>query len=421
MLKKFLKGKKENIARDNFLWNMVAGLINAAEAVVLMMVVTRTNGVEAAGILSIAFALGNLLMTIGKLGVRNFQVTDVKKEYTFAEYKRLRVLSCICMLLIAGIYTLLKYLSGNYSFEKAIVVIGICLIYVVEAFEDVYLGVYQEEGRLDISSKIFIIRWVFIMISFIAVSVIGHNLVEAVYISLIGSILLDIYLLRTTMKFWGKSKPECEWSNVYRLFKQCFVLFIAAFLTYYVTNAPKYAIDRYLTEDMQAYYGYISMPVFVVELLNCFLYQPQMVELAKDWETQNWRAYNKKILKQSLIIIILTAVCTVGAYLLGIPVLSVLYGVDLSAFRGELVILMISGGGLAFVGYSSVLLTIMRKQRILLINMLLITIISVCWLGTTVKVYGIYGAVVFYLLLMLLLALLNYCYIMIGKYRIKGK
>ena len=223
------------------------------------------------------------------------------------------------------------------------------------------------------------------------------------------------------MKFLGKSKPECEWSNIYRLFKQCFALFIAAFLTYYVTNAPKYAIDRYLTEDMQAYYGYISMPVFVVELLNCFLYQPQMVELAKDWETQNWRAYNKKILKQSLIIIILTAVCTVGAYLLGIPVLSVLYGVDLSAFRGELVILMISGGGLAFVGYSSVLLTIMRKQRILLINMLLITIISVCWLGTTVKVYGIYGAVVFYLLLMLLLALLNYCYIMIGKYRIKGK
>ncbi len=56
---------------DGYLWNVAAGLVNAGEAVVLSMVVTHTTGLEDAGILSIAFAVGNLMMTVGKFGVRS--------------------------------------------------------------------------------------------------------------------------------------------------------------------------------------------------------------------------------------------------------------------------------------------------------------------------------------------------------------
>ncbi len=82
----------------------MAGLVNASEAVILLMVVGRTNGLEDAGILSIAFATGNLMMTIGRYGVRNFQVTDVEEQLPFPVYFTHRICTVLCMGMAAVAY-----------------------------------------------------------------------------------------------------------------------------------------------------------------------------------------------------------------------------------------------------------------------------------------------------------------------------
>ena len=406
---RFMRGNEKNIQKDCFLWNTVAGLFNAAQAVVMMMIITRTDGVEASGILSIAFAMGNLLMTIGKFGVRNYQVTDVKKENTFNSYMTMRIITTLLMFVVSIIYIMWKRLNGNYSFTKAGIVLAICSIYVVESFEDVFLGYYQEEGRLDIGSKVFVVRWFFIMLTFAICAVAGMGLFVSVTVALMVSIVVEIVLLNCTRKLFELPKIQIETGKISILFKNCTALFLAAFLTYYVTNAPKYAIDQYLTEEIQAYFGYISMPVFVVELLNCFLYQPQMVMLANNWEQKEYVSFNKRVLRQIGLIIILTIICVIGAYILGIPVLSMLYGVDLNAYKNELIVLMVAGGALAFVGYTSVLLTIMRKQNILLGNMVIISVAALVGFGWIVREQGMMGAAKYYLLLMFVLAILNYC------------
>ena len=45
-------------------------------------------------------------------------------------------------------------------------------------------------------------------------------------------------------------------------------LVIGDFLTIYITNCPKYAIDSYLTEETQAIYGIIAQPVLIVALFS---------------------------------------------------------------------------------------------------------------------------------------------------------
>ena len=409
LLERFFRGNENNIKRNCFMWNSIAGAVNAAEAVVLMMIITRTNGLDSAGILSIAFAIGNLMMTIGKFGVRYYQVSDVKKEYSFNSYFTLRLITTILMILCSSCYIIVNALRGNYSSDKVIVIAGICFIYVIEAFEDVFLGYYQEEGRLDIASKVFIVRWIVIMIIFTVISVAIKNLVLAVSAVAGISFIIELFLIAFTKKIVSVPAIHIDMSRVKYLLKQCLSLFLVAFLTYYVTNAPKYAIDRFLSEDIQAYYGYISMPVFVVELLNCFLYQPQIVGLAEDWNNKKFKAFRDKEKRQFLIILGLTIICVTGAYLFGIPVLSVIYGTDLIAYRKELVILMFAGGALAFVGYTSVLLTVMRKQRLLLYNMVIISVFAVLGFGKTVQFHGMTGVAVYYLVLMVVLAFLNYC------------
>ena len=76
---------------------------------------------------------------------------------------------------------------------------------------------------------------------------------------------------------------------------------------------------------------------------------------------------------------------------------------------------MAAGGALAYVGYTSVLLTVMRKQRMLLVNMLIVTALAVIGFSYAVRAGGIIGAAVYYLILVSVLAVLNYCSIAVAE------
>lgn len=97
--------KAELIYRKNVLWNVVAGIINAAEAVIIVAVVSRVNGLKDAGILTFAFSVANLLMTVGKFGVRNYQVVHESEEYSFQDFFHFRMVTVGIMVVSAVIYT----------------------------------------------------------------------------------------------------------------------------------------------------------------------------------------------------------------------------------------------------------------------------------------------------------------------------
>ena len=165
-MKKLILGNPDQVERNCYFWNSFAGLVNASEAIILSMIITRVTGVNEAGIISIAFAIGNLLVTIGKFGVRSYQVTDTQNNYTFADYFWLRIITTFMMVLVCIGYVFVNIWSHNYTFIKAIVILSICGIYVFESIEDVFWGQYQKKGRLDIGGRIFSYRWILTIIVF---------------------------------------------------------------------------------------------------------------------------------------------------------------------------------------------------------------------------------------------------------------
>ena len=46
----------------------------------------RIDPVNDAGIFVIAYAIGNLMLTIGRYGIRQFQASDVVEKYSYREY-----------------------------------------------------------------------------------------------------------------------------------------------------------------------------------------------------------------------------------------------------------------------------------------------------------------------------------------------
>lgn len=405
-MKKFLLGNNKNDDKKSFIWNILAGIINASESVIILIVITRTNSLSDAGIMTIAFSVANLFVTIGKFGVRNLQATDVTERFQFSKYFIFRIITTLLMIFSVLCYLLYGSIFLDYSNKKIAVVFMINLIFVVESIEDVYAGRFQQKNRLDIGAKIFSIRWVMTIGVFVLAAVLTKNLLITVIMAFIISVICMIYMIHKVSCYFISKPIEKNYTGIIELFREAFPLFISSFLSFYIINAPRYAIDAYLSEEVQACYGFISMPVFVIALVNGFIYQPDLVNMTIEWNENHNTKFIQRIVKQMVIIFLITVVCLIGAYSIGIPVLSFVFNTSLMSYKRELLILLLGGGMLAVVGYLSIILTIIRHQKDLLGGYVFIALCALLLSGVTVKNSGVFGAALLYLGLVSVLAII---------------
>ena len=406
MIKAFLCGSKDKV-KSAYLWNTSAAMLNAFQTVFILMLISRIDPVIDAGIFTIAFAIGNLMLSIGKFGVRQFQVSDVKETYSFKEYVFLRILTCVLMILAFSAYVGYYYAVGAYSTEKCLVILLVCMTKVVDAAEDVLHGMLQQHIRLDIAGKILTIRIASYIIVYLIIYAATQNLLMVSLIALAVSVVQFLILNYIAFKeFDIQWKQGVKWFQIWNLGRECFPLFIASYLVIYIGNAPKYAIDKVMSSEAQACFNYIFMPVFVISLMSQFVYQPVISKMALLWHEKNISQFKKMIFKQTGLIVLLSMAAVVGGYVLGIPVLSIIYGVNLEAYKTALVILLLGGGALAFVNFLQMIITIARKQNLLIIGYFL-TFLAFLFCGKmVVKSFGIVGISVFYTLLVSVIGLI---------------
>lgn len=406
MIKAFLCGSKDKV-KSAYLWNTSAAMLNAFQTVFILMLISRIDPVIDAGIFTIAFAIGNLMLSIGKFGVRQFQVSDVKETYSFKEYVFLRILTCVLMILAFSAYVGYYYAVGAYSTEKCLVILLVCMTKVVDAVEDVLHGMLQQHIRLDIAGKILTIRITSYIIVYLIIYAATQNLLMASLIALAVSVVQFLILNYIAFKdFAIQWKRGVKWFQIWNLGRECFPLFIASYLVIYIGNAPKYAIDKVMSSEAQACFNYIFMPVFVISLMSQFVYQPVISKMALLWHEKNISQFKKMIFKQTGLIVLLSMAAVVGGYVLGIPVLSIIYGVNLEAYKTALVILLLGGGALAFVNFLQMIITIARKQNLLIIGYLLAFLTFLFCGKMVVKSFGIVGISVFYTLLVSVIGLI---------------
>lgn len=404
----------DHIVKDTYLWNMIANFLFAFQSVLLLMVLTRVVDLNESGIFTIAYANASLFLLIGKYGVRNYQVSDIGFKNSFSDYRFLRIISVLIMIVSPLLYIGVKYHYQGYSLYKALIVILVCLYKVPDAIEDVYFGEYQRQGRLDVAAKCMALRLTISIVVLAGTTILLHDLFWALIISNIISILVMLLLLSYTKGNFVGAQNKHKKSGVIFLVKTCFPLFAGTFLAQYISNAPKYAIDSNMSDDIQACYGFIAMPVFVVGLLSSVIFNPIIHKMAEYWEKKNIEKFLKRLFNQIIIILILTIISIIGAWICGIPVLSILYNTDLGDYKLDLIILLIGGGFLAVASLLTVILTIMRRLNGILMGYTVVAAVAFALSDRMVLLFGVKGAVWFYTNLMILLALVFGSLVFIG-------
>lgn len=405
-MKKFLMTSK-NIPRDSAVWNMAGSMLLAFQSVIMLIVLSHVTDGVTAGIFTMGNVSANLFVFIGKYGVRGFQVSDVDNKYSFRDYHCGRAISVAVMILVSLVYTLITAFRVGYSAEKTQIIIWMCMMRVPEAYEDVFYGDYQKKGRLDVGSKCLTLRVFITLIVYILLVFITRNLLLSTILATVFTtvVMIAFIIMTRGMLDEGAGKGVLDKKNMLGMLIATTPIFAATFLSNYISVAPKNAIDRIMDDTKQAIYGYISMPVFVVMLLASVVFNPVLLRISVIWSEKKFSEFIKEIVIQLFVVVGISVVCLVGAYLLGVPVLSVLYNEDLAPYKTELLLIVLASGMLAFATLFMNVLTIMRKQPLIITGYLVVAIVAMIFSDRAVNYGGIRGAVVFYLILLLMLSL----------------
>ena len=157
-------------------------------------------------------------------------------------------------------------------------------------------------------------------------------------------------------------------------------------------NAPKYAIDSFLTEFDQACYNYLFMPCFVINLFVGFALQPLLVKMSQSWIHKDYK--NFLYLCGSIFAGAagIASIVVVAGRAIGCQILSFVFGIKLIQYVDVLTVLLVGGGFFAFAVIEQVVLTVMRRQMFLLVGFVMASIIAFIISDPLVKKFGLLGA-----------------------------
>ncbi len=400
--------KTNNVSRSSYVWNAASAMLLAMQSPVILMVMNRTNGTTDAGIFSIAIAVGNLMMYVGQYGLRRFQSSDINEQYSFNEYHGMRVVTCTLMVIACFAYCLFGRTFRDYSGNKAIVVFFVCMLKLFQAYTDVYHGHMQQRGRLDVATKCSSIRYLLEMVAYCGMLLIKPDIVLATLVCVAVSFVVMMLTTINAGRFYADSlSPIFRKETLRALAVDGFPLFVSMFLNIYVGNAPKYAIDAYLTDDIQAIFNMIFMPAFVIQIIAHFIFNPILTTYAVLWLADDRRKFDRLlslVKRQCLFVLGLLAAAILVALTFGLPVLSWWFGADLSAYKAELCVIMFGGAMLAYSVYFSTIIAIIRVQRSLIVCYGLVSVLSLVISKRLVVGGGMMGASLLYAVLMTILA-----------------
>ena len=388
MLKRFLFGKAENASKRAYFWNMVSSIVFSIQSALFLLVVTRAGGAEDAGRFMIYFTVAQTLSSIGGYSIREFQVSDLREEYPFAAYYTTRWVTGITMLAIAAGYGILKGLNGAEFAAFG----GLVGYRFVENIEDVYHGHAQRKGRFDVTSLCMSLRMILSSAAFCGCYILTKNLALSTGVMAITSLIAWAVMIRPLKEAFPEMRPGRKFSAVPKMLIACFPIFAGMFLYSYLINAPRYAIDDWMSKEAQTIYGVLFMPVFVVNLLSAFIYRPQLVSLSGLWDRRDIAGFRKAAIRQLAIIAGLTGAMVAGGLIIGLRLLEIIYGVALEEYRTTFGLLLAFGGFTAAAFYLNTLLTIMRKQHFILIGYGSAFLIHLMTTAALVRAQGIAGA-----------------------------
>ena len=380
--------------KENTLWYTMGTMCSSATSFLLMIYVTRILGVDEAGVFSISYSVGQLMLSIGWFGTRQFQVSDINEEFKFSDYLSLKIITSIVMMIGCLIYSVFLH----FNTYKLLITFLYCLFMICDVFADLFSARFQQVDKLFLSGISYIIRILGYNLVILVSLLCFKNLIVAIVLAMIYSALELTFFDLQLIKRISQIKMEFHLDKIIQLIKNCFPLFISSFLTTFIVNVPKNAIELNFNSSVQTYYNIIFMPSYIINLFCMFIFVPLYTSIANTWLNSTKNRFVKTIVKLFVFDIVLSVLVFIGCYLLGIPLLELVYGVDLHTVKSSFLILIVAGCFTSMNSILSYIFTVIRRQKFMIYIYIIAIILPQLLVNWLTSNYGIFGASLDYLI-----------------------
>lgn len=389
-------------SRD-FIWNTVGAACWGMLFPILTIVITWLVGVEQAGMFSLAFVTGSLLMILANYGMRTYQVSDLDEVHSFGDYQITRIITCVAMLLVGYIYCSIR----GYEALMFTISMGVYVYKMVDGLADVYEGRLQQVDKMYLAGISQAFRSVLVFIVFSIALVITHDLGVASVAMAVAALASFFFLTLPLTLFESPRSRGWSISSIVTLFKQCSPLFVALFLYGFVDAMPKFVMEGALAYDSQLYFNAIYFPAQMILIIVQLIYKPLLVRLANVWaDPKMHKRFDIVIIAMFAIIVVIVVLMMLFMGWAGISLLSVLYGLDFEPYRGLVYVMLVTGGLTAGIDFLYQVITVLRRQKDVMKLYLIAFGFSLFVPFLLINFTGLPGAILAYLILMCILFVL---------------
>lgn len=363
--------------KKDYIWNSIGSFLQSAISPILLIVITRLNGVGDSGLFSFAMSLSVVFWAISLWGGRTYQVSDVKKEFSSGDYIVVRFISS----LIVAVFSISFCILSGYDLIKTELIMVLVSFKILESIADSMYGVLQIHNKLYIVGISLTMKSVFGFMLFTLVDILTKNIVYGALSIFIVNIAVVIFYDIPWMKHVesvGLTKKNIMQAG--KIMKKTAEVFAVVFLTMFSLNIPRYFLDKY-HYDQIGYFGIMAMPITLLTLFISFVLQPNVVNLSELLKKKKIKEFTKIVSKIDFITFTLGILFVVSSYLIGVWALNTVFGIDINNFRIDLTIMVIGAVANAFASIYVNLLIILRRFKgqfyTLLVTNILAVILSI--------------------------------------------
>lgn len=359
--------------KKDYIWNSIGSFLQSAISPILLIVITRLNGVGDSGLFSFAMSLSVVFWAISLWGGRTYQVSDVKKEFSSGDYIVVRFISS----LIVAVFSISFCILSGYDLIKTELIMVLVSFKILESIADSMYGVLQIHNKLYIVGISLTMKSVFGFMLFTLVDILTKNIIYGALSIFIVNIVVVIFYDIPWMKHVesvGLTKKNIMQAG--KIMKKTAEVFVVVFLTMFSLNIPRYFLDKY-HYDQIGYFGIMAMPITLLTLFISFVLQPNVVNLSELLKKKKIKEFTKIVSKIDFITFALGILFVVSSYLIGVWALNTVFGIDINNFRIDLTIMVIGAVANAFVSIYVNLLIILRRFKGQFYTLLVTNILAV--------------------------------------------
>jgi len=389
-------------SEKNVLWNIIGTSTDSFSSLFFLLIVSRINGTYYAGIYSFAFALSIIAFCIAKFITRTYQVTDISGVFSDYDYFFTRIFTCIISVISVILFCIIK----NYPVYKFSAIIAFTLLKIIESFFESIYAIIQKHNLLYKVGILMTLRSILNVIVFLIADLITKDFLIACAVVIFADLFLLIWLMITVNNNIDIKASSFNIKKVFLILKIGFCTFTITALNLIIVNIPKFVIDKFGNNELQALLGYIIIPASFMNLVSQYIIHPYLLKLTETVKLNNY-AQLLTLLKQILSIISIIGVFVmIVAYILETPILSFIFNTDLSPYKSTMMFIIMGSVFYSVESIVSDILIVFRKTFKQSIIYFVSTVFSVCISIFLIKKSLLFGAGISFLITMIFLAVL---------------